>query len=1043
MTVNIEFRGLRLDSVSTWVPVMGEFCGPGWSAGTREPVQTQELYRAPEAVSHIENGQKIASALDKICKRHDISFSEAKGKINEAELKFMADIVMIDDIKANFDLMEDSEKNYAKAAVVLFSTKLVAVDVPSILQEKMKNSVVEFLEKVNQDPSLPPVIVTGTREDGSALTCEEDPQGNFIVECRRDGEVQRVVLDDRLQVRTLSQQYLDAQGGVEEETAISMNSAKGIAEIQISAGEKTLVSGVLAGNMNQKKLDKFSELAESVLSAPVTADENAVSTDGDMPGLPNSNLPDRSVASPTNDVVGLLRSMNVTVDSSATPLVNQWFADADPIFHAPYRWTKADANLNNLWRTSSAGSNASYDLFDALQQQGLSLNAMNLAHDSGSTLAGGGGSTSGLYDLYSPGVRLSAASTPGVANLSTSAGFDTASASPSSTIHSPTAAHRDIFQSYIDPVVLQFGSRQIHTTSREASGVMFDMEANGRKVHTGWITPDEAFLVMDRNGNGLIDDSTELFSERSSLSAKSGLAALGELDSNRNGKIDTRDKQFSQLRLWTDMNADGISQAAELRKLVDMGVYILFYKNPTPVNLYDNGNMILSSTEYVAALPYSGIRFSAMAEVLLNYGEGARVPQIYLSDQSTAVRLSDGRSMLNLQDSAVQTVDAFASGVNILVGGKGDVLNAGSARQSLLIGNGGTQMNGNSGDTQFIVNGTGNTVTTGTGHSVIEVNGDLNTIRAIKGDNHIEVTGNKNSITIGDHDWAMLGGDSNKLSTSGKGNENDIFITGTRGIVNASNSDIVLADHADVTLNGRNNDIVQLGHSLLKGTASGGSLMVWGEENQATISNAFIGVMEGAELELKGTNDRAVLAGDASLTVIGTAGKMKVSVFGGDNQLTMSGGSVVLDEHAELALNGTRNTLTMLGDGELSVAGSGNRIDVFDDGNLITANKTAITEHAGADASVLGASNSIRSVSGSGAQRAADLRAEDLAQGQLDTIWNQLLHLKESHLTDDGMQLFGLPPAFAGADSLNTSMLAIPPVSAVGIADPSLSLSGV
>ena len=140
----------------------------------------------------------------------------------------------------------------------------------------------------------------------------------------------------------------------------------------------------------------------------------------------------------------------------------------------------------------------------------------------------------------------------------------------------------------------------------------------------------------------------------------------------------------------------------------------------------------------------------------------------------------------------------------------------------------------------------------------------------------------------------MLGGDSNKLSTSGKGNENDIFITGTRGIVNASNSDIVLADHADVTLNGRNNDIVQLGHSLLKGTASGGSLMVWGEENQATISNAFIGVMEGAELELKGTNDRAI-KGDNHIEVTGnknsiTIGDHDWAMLGGDsNKLSTSG----------------------------------------------------------------------------------------------------------------------------------------------------------
>lgn len=78
--------------------------------------------------------------------------------------------------------------------------------------------------------------------------------------------------------------------------------------------------------------------------------------------------------------------------------------------------------------------------------------------------------------------------------------------------------------------------------------------------HAGW------FVAYDRDGNGLIDQKNELFGEQGEKIAN-GFEALKDLDSNKDGMIDSRDKEFKKLVLWQDKNGDGISQPEELTPL--------------------------------------------------------------------------------------------------------------------------------------------------------------------------------------------------------------------------------------------------------------------------------------------------------------------------------------------------------------------------------------------------------------------------------------------------------------------------------------------
>lgn len=127
------------------------------------------------------------------------------------------------------------------------------------------------------------------------------------------------------------------------------------------------------------------------------------------------------------------------------------------------------------------------------------------------------------------------------------------------------------------PIMLDLNGDGVQVVGMSAANVYFDIDNSGFFKNTSWISKQDGFLVLDRNYNGFIDDSSELFSNGFVADAVKGLASMRWVDGNADGDITVADPVYDQLRIWQDANGNGAVDAGETKTLKELGITALHY----------------------------------------------------------------------------------------------------------------------------------------------------------------------------------------------------------------------------------------------------------------------------------------------------------------------------------------------------------------------------------------------------------------------------------------------------------------------------------
>ena len=173
-----------------------------------------------------------------------------------------------------------------------------------------------------------------------------------------------------------------------------------------------------------------------------------------------------------------------------------------------------------------------------------------------------------------------------------------------------------------DPLILDLDNDGIDSVGLISSNpILFDHLGNGVKTSTGWVKPDDGFLVFDRNNDGIINNGSELFGDstpkQDGTLAKNGFDALSTFDTNNDFIVNSQDVQWGKIMVWRDLNQDGVSQESELNALADLGIDG-FNIIGTPTSVLDShGNLISMTGNFIKANGGFGLVASAghMADI--------------------------------------------------------------------------------------------------------------------------------------------------------------------------------------------------------------------------------------------------------------------------------------------------------------------------------------------------------------------------------------------------------------------------------------------
>ncbi|NFV78772.1 calcium-binding protein [Magnetospirillum aberrantis] len=285
----------------------------------------------------------------------------------------------------------------------------------------------------------------------------------------------------------------------------------------------------------------------------------------------------------------------------------------------------------------------------------------------------------------------------------------------------------------VDPLVLDLNRNgTLDLVSLAESKVAFDTTMQGFVRRTGWVAAEDGFLVYDRNGDGAINDVSEMFSQYMDPNAKTGFTALATVDSNHDGIFNWQDAAFDSVRIWQDLDQDGVTDIGELKTLVNLGIVGIEISSSLNTDL-GTGNQVLSTGRF----QWADSSYGLVGDVFLETSErGLKISTVATNWQQ--ISLDSGESItfatastpqvLTFSADTARYVSGSVMGDQLMAAGTGDVMISGHDGNDSVIGAAGND---------WLVGGAGSdTIRGGAGNDLLVVDADDSQANIDGGDGH-------------------------------------------------------------------------------------------------------------------------------------------------------------------------------------------------------------------------------------------------------------------------------------------------------------------
>jgi Ca2+-binding RTX toxin-like protein len=367
-----------------------------------------------------------------------------------------------------------------------------------------------------------------------------------------------------------------------------------------------------------------------------------------------------------------------------------------------------------------------------------------------------------------------------------------------------------------DPLVLDLDGNGVKLTQYGAAPVLFDTDNDGGSLEqTGWASVTDGIVVVDRDGNGKIDNISETLSEYFGGAAgtggnagekrfKDGFAALKSLDSNSDNLFTSADTAWGSVKVWVDGNHDGKSwddanhngiidsgEASELKTLDELGITQINLANTAQSGEVRDGNEVLAHGTFVQ----NGQTKEAIAANFLANPNGSTSST---SGTGTVINTQAGTNAAATSsyvagNDAGEIIDVASKGVRNAAGADGNDVLSGDANNNWLAGGlGSDTFNAGAGDDILLIdaNDLQQNIHGGTGTDIAQVVGDRGvTLNLSQAEVEVAQGGRGNDIFVADGRSSVFvrGGDGNDVLIGGSaadalsGEDGDDLIDGGAG----------------------------------------------------------------------------------------------------------------------------------------------------------------------------------------------------------------------------------------------------------------------